>query len=151
MCTVLGFRYIWVMYPNMATVTKTILKCLFSLVITLCFKLALKNMRFFNCGPHTSVLALGRHVVLAEECRFALCVCVCVCETGGCPTVVSPVYSRKSWTSGTTIVTGSSPDTDGFAFPPLATLHLCLHLTHCDTCDTHKHTCTHKTDQPHLA
>lgn len=52
---------------------------------------------------------------------------------------------------GTTIVTGSSQDTDGFAFPPPATLQLCLHLTHRDTKDTHKHVQSEPTtDWPHL-
>lgn len=126
---------------------------------TLVFIQPCYNFVFQTCIKKYEVFQLWTsHELIGfrQACSFGrgvqVCiVCVCVCETGGCPTVVSPVYSRKSWTSGTTIVTGSSPDTDGFAFPPLATLHLCLHLTHCDTCDTHKHARTHKTDQPHLA
>lgn len=55
------------------------------------------------CGPRTVSCHVGE-----------VCVCVFVLW---CPTVVSPVCSRKSWTPGTTIVTGPSPDADGFAFP----------------------------------
>lgn len=94
-------------------------------------------------------LLLGRDVVW-EKRNACLRLRACVHAAEGCPTVVSPVCSRKSWTLGTTIVTGSSPDTDGFAFPP-STSHIASLLAP----DTQWHlrppqTLFYRTNEPHL-
>lgn len=113
-------------------------KCVFSQVFVqlscMCsFKRAQKLKNTASC--HGGGMQYGGEV----------CVCVYVCESdwGGCPTVVSPVCSRKSWTLGTTIVTGSSPNADGFAFRPPATLRPCENLIHGDTSDQPRLSHTH--------